>query len=456
MLTQETKIMNSSEQITNRWKKAFPLSDFNPALDKPSDEDHRLAQQFCPILYVDPLLIREEQADLAKNLGLTEDTGRLASLRKRVRGGDFAGIVDALFLFCLGEFPENLNGAKLAVLGVALPESDIPWDKEMHGVLDRIRERLRSEYSEQFLEYVRNLFSSIFPSENTPTCVIKYRVSHDPADKNVYCIQYFAYWPIQLLPRHLYDYEPVYVIVRKKGKTFEPLIVSFNADYGARPLLKGKRPGHIIRSFINWDSDDLQITPDDFNPMADYMTKAYGGSYHYQEVPSDRRISHIDNLQGTTSPITLFVPKKWHSYDLATPEVRRDYWALPCKLHPLKTQDLLHIEWNVQNPFQAPFLFPNVGKKNALMHFPLDAATLWQNETYRRWSNYAMVEFHIKHGRPSQTVSNMYAYQVGLFIDLFAEISGEGVGLSMWPLIEAREREIEETLSFIQRMRKPK
>ena len=67
-----------------------------------------------------------------------------------------------------------------------------------------------------------------------------------------------------------------------------------------------------------------------------------------------------------------------------------------------------------------------------------------------------MVEFHIKHGRPSQTVSNMYAYQVGLFTDLFAEISGEGVGLSMWPLIEAREREIEETLSFIQRMRKPK
>ncbi len=448
--------MKQSEEIIKRWKKAFPLAGFKPALDKPSDDEHRLAQQFCPKLYASPELIKEEKEDLAKNLGLRESGGTFASLRKRIRGEDFAGIADTLFLFCLGEFPNNLSGAKLSVLGVDLPESDVPWDKEMHGVLDQIRERLRNEYSVQFQEYVRALFSAIFPSDDTPTCVIKYRVSRDPADKNVYCIQYFAYWPIQLRPRHLYDYEPVYVIVRKEGKNFEPLIVSFNADYGAQPLLKGKRPGHIIRSFINWDSKDLQISPDDFNPMADYMTRAYGGSYHYQEMPSDRRVSHINNLQGANNPIVLHVPKKWHSYQLATSEVRRDNWALPCKLHPLKTQDLLHIEWNVKNPFQAPFLFPNVGKKNALMHFPLDAATLWQNETYRRWSDYALVEFHIKHGRPSQTVSNMYAYQVGLFIDLFAEISGEGLGLSMWPLIEAREREIEETLSFIQRMRKPK
>ena len=448
--------MKLSEQLVNRWQKAFPLAGFKPALDKPTDEEHRLAQQFCPKLFANPSLIKEEKEDLAKNLGLIKPEGRFSSLKTRIRGIDFAGIADTLFLFCLGEFPDNLIGGRLAVLGVNLPESDIPWDREMHRVLEQIRERLRSDYSEQFQEYIRNLFMSIFPSDDTPTCVIKYRVSQDPADKNVYCIQYFAYWPIQLLPRHLYDYEPVYVIVRKDGKNFEPLITTFNADYGARPLLKGKRPGHTIRSFINWDSKDLQISPDDFNPMADYMTKAFGGSYHYQEVPSDRSVSHIDNLQSADASISLHVPKKWHSYTPTTAEIRRDNWMLPCKLHPLKTQDLLHIEWNVQNPFQAPFLFPNIGKKNALMHFPLDAATLWQNETYRRWSDYALVEFHIKHGRPSQTVSNMYAYQVGLFIDLFAEISGEGLGLSMWPLIEAREREIEETLSFLQRMRKPK
>jgi len=448
--------MTSAEQITTRWKKAFPLAGFKPALRKPTDEEHRLAQQFCPTLYADPELIKEEQIDLAKNLELIEPEGRLAALKKRFRGDEFAGVVDSLFLFCLGEFPKNLTGAKLAVLGVALPGSDLPWDKEMHGVLDKIRDRLRSNYSNQFHNYVHSLFASIFPSEKTPTCVMKYRVSRDPADKDVFCIQYFAYWPVQLFPRHWYDYEPVYVIVRKEGKTFVPLLVSFNADYGARPLVRGKRPGHIIRTFINWDSKDLQISPNDFNPMADYMTKAYGGSYYYQEVPNDRRVSHVDNLQGSESLFALHVPRKWHSYDLTTPEVRRDNWALPCQLHPLKTQDLLHIEWNVLNPFQAPFLYPNVGKKNALMHFPLDAATLWQSETYRRWSDYALVEFHIKHGRPSQTVSNMYAYQVGLFIDLFAEISGESMGLSMWPLIEAREREIEETLSFFQRMRKPK
>ncbi len=450
-------MMPPNAQTINRWKKAFPLAGFEPALSPSKEEDYRLAQKFCPTLYVDQALFKEEQADMAKNLGLAESpTGLFASIKDRIRGRDFAGIADTLFLFCLGEFPDNLTGAKLAVLGVDLPKSEIPWDKEMHRVLHQIRDRLQSQHSQQFQDYVRTLFQVIFPSENSPTCVMKYRVSRDPADQNVYCIQYFAYWPVQLLPRHLYDYEPIYVIVRKEGKLFEPLIIAFNADYGAKPLLKGKRPGHIIRTFFNWDSKDLQITPEDFNPMADYMTKAYGGSYHYHEIPSERRVSHLDNLQSADGPIALYVPKKWHSYDLSTAEIRRDKIAIHCKLHPLKSQDLLHIEWNVGNPFQAPFLYPNVGKKNALMHFPLDAATLWKPEIYQRWSDYALVEFHIKHGRPSQTVSNMYAYQVGLFIDLFSEISGESMGLSMWPLIEAREREIEETLSFIHRLRRPK
>jgi hypothetical protein len=150
---------------------------------------------------------------------------------------------------------------------VDLPESGIPWDKEMHSVLDEIRTRLRSEYEKQSREYTQSLFHAIFPTEETPTCVIKYRVSQDPADSNIYGIQYFAYWPVQLFPRHLYDYEPVTIIVRKEGKTFQPLLIAFNADYGAQPLLKGKRPGHIIRTFFNWDSQDLQITPSDFNPM---------------------------------------------------------------------------------------------------------------------------------------------------------------------------------------------
>lgn len=448
--------MSSSDQI-QRWQKAFPLAGFNPALEAPSNEEIRIAQQFCPTIYADLELVKEEQADLTKHLGIGGKAGGFfASLKKRIQGKDFAGIVDTLFLFCLGDFPNNLTGAKLAILGVSLPESEIPWDKEMRKVLDQLRERLQSEYSQQTRDYISNLYHTIFPTEQTPTCVLKFRVSKDPTDSNIYCIQYFAYWPIQLFPRHLYDYEPIYVIVRKEGKTYQPLVISFNAEYGARPLLKGKRPGHMIRTFFNWDSKDLQITPDDFNPMADYMTKAFGGSYYYEEVPSDRRVSHTENLQSGAHNIAFYVPNRWHSYDLCTADVRRDKMALPCNLHPLKTQDLLHIEWNVLNPFQAPFLYPNIGKKNALMHFPLDASTLWKSEIYRRWSDYAMVEFHIKHGRPSQTVSNMYAYQVGLFIDLFGEITGEGMGLSMWPLIEAREREIEGTLSFIERLRRPK
>ncbi|MFW9984007.1 MAG: hypothetical protein ACFFCB_04680 [Candidatus Odinarchaeota archaeon] len=449
--------MKPKEKVINRWKKAFPLADFQPALEAPNQEAEKLAQQFCPTLYSDLSLIKAEQADLAKNVGVGEETrGFLASLRDRVSSRDFAGAVDSLFLFCLGEFPTDLTGAKLAILGVDLPESEIPWDKEMHRVLNEIRDRLHSEYSGDSREYIRSLFKTIFPFDETPTCVMKYRVSKDPADNSIYCIQYFAYWPIQLFPRHLYDYEPIYVIVRKEGKEFHPLVIIFNADSGAQPLLKGKRPGHMIRTFLNWDSKDLQITPDQFNPMADYMTEAFGGSYYYQEIPENRQVSHIEKLQCGDHLIGLHVPTRWHAYELCTPEVRRDKTPLHCKLHPLKTQDLLHIEWNVRNPFQAPFLYPNIGKKNALMHFPLDAATIWQNKTYRRWSDYAMVEYHIKQGRPSQTVSNMYAYQVGLFIDLFSEISGEGMGLSMWPLIEAREREIESTMSFLQRLRRPK
>ncbi|MFX0168876.1 MAG: hypothetical protein ACFE89_05885 [Candidatus Hodarchaeota archaeon] len=449
--------MNVPALQINRWKKAFPLAGFKPALNPPTDAERRLAQQFCPAIFVDLALIKEEQADIAHHLGIDQKkSGFVASLRERVRGRDFAGMADALFLFCLGEFPSNLTGAKLAILGVALPESELPWDKEMHRVLDEFRTRLRADYEKELFEFIRQLYYTIFPSEETPTCVIKYRVSQDPADSNVFGIQYFAYWPIQLFPRHLFDYEPITVVVRKEGKIFEPLLVAFNAEYGARPLLKGKRPGHSIRTFFNWDSRDLQIGPSDFNPMADYMTKAFGGSYYYEEIPDDRRLSHINNLQCADSPIALNVQTKWHSYDLCNADVLRSQRPLPCKLHPLKTQDLLHIEWNVLDPFQAPFLYPNIGKKNALMHFPLNAATLWQGETYRRWSDYALVEFHIKHGRPSQTVSNLYAYQVGLFIDLFAEITGEGLGLSMWPLIEAREREIKDTLSFIKRLRRSK
>jgi hypothetical protein len=127
---------------------------------------------------------------------------------------------------------------------------------------------------------------------------------------------------------------------------------------------------------------------------------------------------------------------------------------LSCELHPLKSQDLLHIGWEVLDPFQAPFLYPTRGKDNALMHFPLNAATLWHAPTYHRWNDYALFEMHIKQERPSKTVSNIYSYQVGLLIDLFSEFSGESMGISVWPLIEARERELEDTLSLIRGMKR--
>lgn len=448
----------SSEEVTiSRWKKAFPLAGFAPVLKKPSDEEVRIAEQFKPILFADPAIIEEEKTDLSHNLGLTEkSSSRLGGLLKKVRGSNFAAAADALFLFRAGKFPRDLTGAKMGVLGVDLPESELPWDKEMHGVLEQIRERLRKDYAAEYQAFVKELYYRMFPSPETSTCVVKYRVLRDRANSDICCIQYFAYWPIQLLPRHWYDYEPVYVYVRKEGKEYIPLFVVFNAEYGVQPLFSGKRPGHTIRTFINWDSKDLQITPEDFNPMAQYMTQAFGGSYHYRPISSEKRSSHISTLYSRENKIALSVTTKWHSYEVCDSKLLHEKEPLICELQPLKTQDLLHIEWEIRQPFQAPFLYPTVGKKNALMHFPLNVSTLWQGETYRRWSDYALVEFHIKHMRPSQTVSNMYAYQVGLFIDIFAEISGESMGLSMWPLIEARERELEGTLSLIRRLKGPK
>ncbi len=446
--------MASSKTILNRWRKAFPLAGFRPALNEPSKDDKRLAEQFAPLIYADPKLIEEEQADLARNLGIDSPSGGFSAIRDRLRRRDIGGVTDALHLFRVGRFPDDMTGARIGILGVDLPKSKFPWDNEMRKMLKQISERLRKEYAEKYFNHVRGLFESIFPTKSTSTCVIKYRVCRDPADTDIYCIQYFAYWPIQLFPRHWYDYEPFYVIVRKEGKRYTPLLITYNADFGIRPLVSGKRPGHIIRTFINWDSKDLQISPNDFDAMASYMTKAYGGRYHYQSMPSDKRKSHTDVLFGSRNRPALHIPKKWHSFDLCSQEVLHGNPPLSCELHPLKSQDLLHIGWEVLNPFQAPFLYPTRGKDNALMHFPLNAATLWHAPTYHRWNDYALFEMHTKQERPSKTVSNIYSYQVGLLIDLFSELSGESMGISVWPLIEARERELEDTLSLIRGLKR--
>ena len=51
--------MKASGNNVHRWKKAFPLSDFKPALEPPTEAEHRLAQQFCPALYTDSAFIKE-------------------------------------------------------------------------------------------------------------------------------------------------------------------------------------------------------------------------------------------------------------------------------------------------------------------------------------------------------------------------------------------------------------
>ena len=155
--------MKSAEKIVNRWKKAFPLAGFEPVLKAPSDEAQRLAKQFRPLLFADPKLIEEEKADLSKNLGV--DGGRggvLSGFMKRMGGRDFKGVTNALFLFRVGRFPRDLTGGKIGILGVDLPKSELPWDKEMHRVLEQISERLQKEYAEQYLEYLFTFVSCYF------------------------------------------------------------------------------------------------------------------------------------------------------------------------------------------------------------------------------------------------------------------------------------------------------
>ncbi len=67
----------------------------------------------------------------------------------------------------------------------------------------------------------------------------------------------------------------------------------------------------------------------------------------------------------------------WHAFDQCTPDIlQKKDWIVNLKLLPLDHRDMLHIEWNVNQPFQAPFLYPLVGGKNPLMHYPLDALDL--------------------------------------------------------------------------------
>jgi hypothetical protein len=445
---------DNDTKMLKLWRRAFPLMDYWPVLNEPSLDDKRLAEKYRPILYANPKLIANERAVLAYHLGIKEISLPLYSaFRERIRHRNFLHAAEALFLLCSGRFPKiitdsfpklskegykpqklsyNLAGAELWLLSQLQSFMKAVEQKHIRiirkpGVLKELTTLLSEvkKVHNVLNDWIRELFLKILPEETSPTCVIKYHVLHHPRDPNLCCIQYFAYWPIQTIPHHFFDYEPVYVFVRKTEKyTSEPLLIVYNATPIFKDNLKAflsffrKRPGHRIRTFFNYGTpsatqndtltklDSKNETrflhaplvigewPEYYNHLADYMTEAYAGKYIYEKFAvSDRpKDSHINQIIKEEPHPVFYVPMlsgvqgSWHAYDLCPETVfEKTDWRIHCELHPLVCDDLNHIEWNIQNPFQVPFLYPMVGGKNPRLHYPLTLRILGTYPLYLRW-----------------------------------------------------------------------
>ena len=344
-------------------------------------------------------------------------------------------VTEALFLYELGRFPGVTSAAKLRLLGPALWLKKRSIKKKLDGIWwyvpSDIKEEIYQLYKEiewkGFKEVILELFDIILEfnaKEPSPTCVVKYHIVTHPLDRNIFCIMYFTYWPVQLFPAHMFDYEPIYVFVRMQStQEFEPLLVTFNADPGTLfgrilPLRRGKRPGHIIQTYFDWESDKIQIGATEFNPMADYMTNAFGGEYLYKQVPKEKNLSHVSRLIGPDGRWpSLLISNKWHAYQPISDQIPEKYELVECEPFPLKAQDLFHIEWDIRNPFQVPFLYPTVGGKNPLMHMPLDLLMLYDNSSFKNWMNFAIHTFD----EPSK--GNLNIWKKHLIPEEIAEIS---------------------------------
>lgn len=429
-----------------RWEKAFPMAGFEPGLIPPQNEEERhkhykLAKQFCPLIYADRSLIEKEHRYLSKNLG-----------KEKIR--------EAIFNYGVGRFPTDLIAAKLHLISPILKGiSGLPEPKRKNelSVPEEYKELINTELKNIEKDILKNhieeLFSSLFSCKewgskshrvNVRTCVMKYRVVSDPRT-NVYCIQYFAFWPIQMLPFHVFDYEPVYVYVHKmngkKEGTFEPLLVTFNADPGPwwksiRPLIRRKRPGHVIRTFINRGSKILLIRPNDFNMMADYMRKAYGGQYYYEPI-IDGDTSGLEHISNEEGKLCFYVPRSWHAFDYCSKTIRDNNTPMPVELHPLKTRDLLHIDWAVRDPFKAPFLYPTVGEKNPMMHFPFDVTTFCDEDSHDQWRNYAAQ--HLPFDYFSRNVAHIHLYRGAWLLEFLLKLQGKKRSKDLWISVEEHE-----------------
>jgi hypothetical protein len=436
----------------DKWRLSFYYID-HPSLlfsqrRTAEDEDFILASKYCPRLYVDPKLFAKERGVLARNLGVDGIAlSGLTGLREVFRFRDFNTTADSIFhLFPLQLYIYNFDKKLRAILTKESSRQDVTGANlwllcRFKQILERVKserywlesnrhdnrwrpmdtlrlnllkgmETFCDDISDSFVRNcIQTLFMEIFPNKSSPTCIIKFNVLHHPKDPNLLCIQYFFYWPIQIWPHHIFDYEPVYVYLYKIGENVDPqlLAVAYNSvgnKWATRKVILSlfrKYPGHLIRIFFNydfekknedfldqpWGTNPLVFAHDEFNHLASFMTKAYGGKYVYEELPEDKEKSHIKRLLDKDGRIALCIPKTmgtpiyWHSFDLCSSDVlSQEEWRLNTDLFPLNCHDLLHIEWNINSPFRAPFLYPVVGGTNPRMHAPFDFRDLMVHECH--------------------------------------------------------------------------
>ena len=175
------------------------------------------------------------------------------------------------------------------------------------------------------------------------------------------------------------------------------------------------------------------------------MTKAYGGKYIYEKLPEEKGQCHINLILNKEGRPALSVPTKklglpvfWHAFDICPDDLLcNESWMLKCDPHPLKSQDLLHIEWNVNNPFQVPFLYPTVGVKNPRMHIPMNFRHIVDQASSVHsfdWHTFCTYQWDYGH-----FFYNSDVFKAGHLIEFLCNRQSEPpeVPISLWREIEA-------------------
>jgi hypothetical protein len=370
-----------------------------------------LAKSLCPQLYVDPKIFAIERAIIARNLKINGiRCNPLIWLREIFRRRNIEAMANALLSFYffydskIVSFPEKIRKPDFGVGLWILTHADEILAKfnlflstdEVEDLLEEMKNQLLKikPSRKKMRKLIKDYFLEAFPEHPlTNTCAIKYNVVKHHDHPSLFCIEYFFFWPIQVWPHHIFDYEPVYVYAYNTKPNPTIIAVSYNSVSDRKALIKTflslfrKRPGHNLKIFFNPRSSrnsSWATSPEKekwfferYNQFGKYMTEAYSGQYVYESNINkiDNNLSKVlENGRVTLCiPNVLGIPLLWHAFDTISKETKAKKQKLDCLLMPLEGHDLLHIEWNIKDPFQVPFLYPLLGNKDYnYMHLPVD------------------------------------------------------------------------------------